>query len=84
MEHFGKQRDKVFEDFGCVSSKVSEDRIEWNHPEGKEKLLEAVKQIEDMLTSETELNALPLDLDQFGDAELPGGSFFGLDWAMKS
>lgn len=89
MEHFGKQRDKVFEDRGCTITETEnkdangEPIKEWSHPDGKEAMAAVLKEIDEMMQSAVEISAVPLDIEQFGDADVPGGAFFGLDWAMK-
>lgn len=88
MEHFGKQREKHFEDAGCKIEVTGKDKEgnetkEYVHPDGKEKIDAVVKEVEEMMDAEVEISALPLDLEQFKDVELPGAAFFGLDWAMK-
>jgi hypothetical protein len=81
LEQFGKTREKLFEEAGCTVTGEG-DKKEWTHKE-KETLKSVIKQVEELLTTEVEVNALPLDLDQFGSAELPGASFLTLGWALK-
>ena len=78
MEHYGEQRRKAFEAAGCV---VKDNK--WVHPDGEEALKEAVKTADELLDAKVELNALPLDLDQFGNGDIVGAAFFNLEWAMK-
>jgi hypothetical protein len=87
--HYNAMRTKCFEDAGC---KIEGD--EWIHPDDprendkpmkeKPKRDEVVKHTEEMLDTTVSINVLPLDLEQFKDAEIPGGAFFSLDWAMKT
>lgn len=89
LEHFGKVRDKMFEEGGCKAETVGKDaqgndKQEWVHPEGKEKVLAIARKADEMLDSTVTLSVLPLDLEQFNNVELPGSSFYGLDWAMKA
>ena len=91
---FDKARQKLFSDAGCTIkvtkiSVVDEDgkpkeieRSEWVHddPAAFDAVKEQAMQLE---TMEVEINALLLDIDQFGSAELPGNAFTGLDWAVK-
>jgi hypothetical protein len=78
LEQFGKVREKVFKEAGCAAGEKS-----WTH-EDPDRLAHAVKEVEEMMDAECEINALPLDLDQFGDGEVEGPAFLGLDWAMKA
>ena len=79
LDDFNKQREKLFTDAGCTV--VGQ---EYAHSEGKEKIAAIIKEVEQLKDVEVEINALPLDLEQFGSGELPGAAFFGLDWAMKT
>lgn len=86
-EAFNRERDKIFAEAGCTIEDKGADahgneRRQWVHSE-PEKLAVALKQADELLTQEVELNALPLDLEQFGNADVPGAAFFGLGWAMK-
>lgn len=80
MKDYGEARNKVFEQHGCTL-KGPEGKQEWTH-EDPEKLKAAIAEADQLADVEVELNAIPLDLEQFGNAEVPG-AFFGLDWAMK-
>lgn len=78
MDEYEQRRTKVFEDAGCTvkdSNFVHEDPTV---------LAAAIKEATELRSSECEINALPLDIEQFKDVEVPGNGFFGLDWAMKS
>jgi hypothetical protein len=80
IEQFYKTKEKIFTDAGCVVEPVKNEYI---HPAEPTKLEEAKQAVEDLVGAEVELNALPLDIEQFGNAELDGNAFIGLDWAMK-
>jgi hypothetical protein len=89
LTDYDKKRTKMFEDAGCVLTVVGKndddsEKKEYKHPDGQEKVDAVVKEIEDLIDVEVEINALPLDLDQFKDAEVSGSAFYGLDWAMKA
>lgn len=75
-KHFEKERLKVFTDAGCT---LVENK--WTHAD-KAVYDASIKRVEEMADAEVELNALPLALEQFGSAEVPGGVFIGLEWAM--
>lgn len=77
MECFTKARNKIFTDAGC--------KIEGKNfvHEDPAKLAEAVKTADELGEVEVQINALPLDLEQFKDCEVPGNGFYALDWAMK-
>lgn len=78
-------REKIFTDAGCEIRETGPDGAkvrEWTHDD-KEVVEKAKASVNDLLDAEVELNALPLDIDQFGNAELPGNAFTGLDWAIK-
>lgn len=77
MEDFSKAREKIFTDAGCT---VRDNKY---HHDEKEKLDAAIKLADELSDAEVEIAALPLDIEQFGNAELPGHAFLGLDWAMK-
>jgi hypothetical protein len=77
MERYLEQRDKLFKDANCV---IKDDK--WTHPDSA-LYASLVKQSEELASVEVEINALPLDLEQYGNAELPGNSFFMLEWALK-
>lgn len=76
MEHYNAEREKIFKEHGCTI-----DGDKWVHVEPAA-LTAAIKQVDELLDAETEVNALPLDLELFKDATVLGG-FYGLDWAMK-
>ncbi len=77
QRHYDAAREKVFKDAGCEIKEGN-----WVHDDPA--VLEtATKQIEELLGEEVELNFLPLDIEQFGDASVPGNAFAGLGWAMK-
>jgi hypothetical protein len=79
LEHYNQERHKLFVAAGCT---VSEDGEKYLH-ETPGKVDEIEKQAKEMLEAEVELNALPLNIEQFGDAEFENGcAFYGLDWAM--
>lgn len=78
MSKYEEERRKLFESHGCT---VDEKANKWTHAD-PDKLTAAIKEVDELLDAETEINALPLDLELFKDAEVPGG-FYGLDWAMK-
>lgn len=81
MEHYGEQRKKVFDEAGCT---VDTEKSVYVHADGQEKVDAVAKEAEQLLDAEVEINALALDLEQFGDkAELDAAAFFGLEWAMK-
>lgn len=88
------KREKIFSDAGCTvetkvvksvdkDGKAQEQQVGiWIHADA-EILAKAAKDAEELAETPVEINALPLDIDQFGAAELPGNAFTGLDWAMK-
>lgn len=79
LEAFGKARDRVFQEHGCVVVGNT-----WANPEQPEALSAALVEIADLANqTEVELNALQLDPEQFGNAEIPGNTFMVLAWAMK-
>ena len=92
METYNKDRQKEFEDAGCKTvikgkNPDGSDREVYEHPEddeAKTKLKAVQKKTEEMAEVEIEVNALPLDLAQFGDVDLPGNALYGLDWAVKA
>lgn len=90
MHEYDQRREKIFTEAGCTVEArgkhpgTGEELREWVNPVAPDKLLDAIKQADELLTQEVELNALPLDLEQFGTADVPGGVFLGLDWAMKA
>lgn len=77
LERYQKTRDKMFEDAGCTKNDK-----EWLHDDPAVIKATAAAAIE-LISAEVEVGALPLDLEQFGDGEIEGPAFFGLDWAMK-
>lgn len=88
MEDYNKKREKMFGDAGCVlvttgKNDDGSEKKEYQHPDDKAKLDAVVKEIEELQGVEVEINALALDLDQFGSADVQGAAFYGLDWAMK-
>lgn len=88
LEDYNKKRTQLFQDAGCVLTTTGENpdgtpKQEYTHTDGKEKIDAVVKEIEDLIDAEVEINALALDIDQFGSADVQGAAFFGLDWAMK-
>lgn len=98
MEDYNKTREKLFEDAGCTQMPAKDakgnvqkntdgtEMMEYVHPEDdaeKSKVKAVVAKVEELHGAEVSLNALPLDLEQFGNAEVPGAAFFGLEWAMK-
>lgn len=75
---YQQARTKIFEGGGCVikdNAYVNDDA---------EKLAVCVAEANAVAGLEVELNALPLDLDHFGNAEIPGSAFYGLEFAMKA
>lgn len=92
IEDYNKTREKLFEDAGCKQQANGQknpdgtDIMEYVHPEDdadKSKVKAVVDKVEELQGAEVTLNALPLDLEQFGNVEVPGAAFFGLGWAMK-
>lgn len=81
LEDFNKARDQLFKDAGCTQGEKDGVK-QWVHAE-PEKLEAAKKQVEELLAAEVEINALPLDIETFGDGDISGPAFLGLDWAMK-
>lgn len=92
---FSEATKKVFEEAGCkiVTKKVKVadkdtggtkevDSSVWHHDDAAV-LASTVATVEEMADAEVEINALPLNIDQFGNAELPGNTFIGLDWAIQ-
>lgn len=82
LEQFGKAAEKIFTEAGCTLTGDG-DKKEWTHKD-KAILEKAIADVDELMTVAVELNALPLDLEQFGTAELPGAAFLMLDWAMKA
>lgn len=80
IEQYNAVRKKRFEAAGCT---VNVEKNAYVHPEGEDKLKQLAEEIDQVLDVEIEINALALDLDLFGNHDVPGGSFYGLDWAMK-
>lgn len=78
LETYNAARAKIFTDAGCVV-----EGTQYVHKTDPTKLAEAIKQGDELGTVECELNALPLDIEQFKDCDVPGNAFYGLDWAMK-
>lgn len=76
-EEFNKAREKIFEEAGCKRGEK-----EWEHAD-PEALKGCKAQVEELLGAEVEINALPLDLETFGNGEIEGPAFLNLDWAMK-
>lgn len=72
-----EMKQKIFTEGGCT---IIDGR--WSGAD-EEKFAAAIKEVEAMLSIEIEINAIPLDIEQFGNAEIPGNAFYGLDWAMK-
>ena len=78
LRDFEAARNKIFADAGCTIN----DKTQWTH-ENLEVLEAKKKVVEELLDVETEINALPLDIEQFGSATVPGGVFAELFWALK-
>ena len=76
LESFNAARNKIFDDAGCTVVDKA-----YSHTD-KDALAKAIKDAEELATSEVELNALPLNLDQFGDGDIDGPAFYGLMWAV--
>lgn len=77
MDDYEQRRRKIFEEAGCT---VKDN----NFVHGDATVLAAaIKEVAELQSSECEINALPLDIEQFKEAEIPGNAFFNLDWAMK-
>lgn len=95
IEKYQADRKQIFEDAGCVikTSKVNVpngegglktvDQSEFTHDDPAV-LAAAIADAEELSTVEVELSALPLDLAQFGDGDIEGPAFYGLEWAMKA
>lgn len=79
LETFEKTREKIFTDAGCVKGETK-----WTHPDGPDAVQTATKEVDELAGVEVEINALPLDLEQFGNGDIEGPAFYGLDWAMKA
>jgi hypothetical protein len=80
MEQYERDRAKLFAEAGCV---VDEKANKYVHKDDATIVEKVSKEASEMLDAECEIVALPLDIEQFGNAEVPGAAFFGLDWAMK-
>lgn len=79
MDDYRKAREKIFTDAGCT---VDEKTQQYTHADAAV-LKATIKSADELTDAEVEINALPLDIELFKDCEVPGGSFLGLDWAMK-
>lgn len=77
MQEYDKARAKVFVDAGCTIEENA-----YVHPD-PEVMKKCAADIEGLLGIDVTLNANPMDIDQFGNCEVPGNAFAGLDWAMK-
>lgn len=90
LRDFHTEREKIFTAAGCTKEVVPEKKaqdgspmMKWVHPDPGE-LAAAIKETDALADVDVELaGVLPLDIEQFGNAELPGHAFYGLDWAMK-
>lgn len=89
LAHFETARKKIFTDAGAVIGPVTRQvdgkdvtNDEWTHAD-PEKMEEIKAQVVELQGAEAELNALPLDIEQFGSKDLPGGALVGLGWALK-
>lgn len=78
LDQYFKQREKIFSDAGCV---VKDGKYVHDDQAVVDK---AIKDVDEIASMVVEINALMLDIEQFGTAEVPGNAFFGLEWAMKS
>lgn len=78
IERYHKEREKIFTEAGCVAGEKV-----YTHDD-PEVLKKATAEADELLGAEVEISALPLDLEQFKDAEIEGPAFFGLEWAMKA
>ena len=78
LAEFNEARVKIFTEGGCVV-------VDGNYanPPDKEVLKDCLDKAEELRDTEVEINALPLDIEQFGNGDVPGAAFLGLDWAMK-
>lgn len=76
--------DKVPESFETREDESEEDRAARLKDFRTNAVADFLVELEELLDTETELNALPLDLAQFKDAEVPPGFFAALGWAMKT
>lgn len=72
---------RICRDRGCTIEKDG-DRSRFVHDD-PEVLDAAQREVDELRQCETGLNALPLDLEQFKDADIEGPAFYGLEWAMK-
>lgn len=89
MQQYNMAREKIFMGAGCTVI-TTEEVIKgekktisnYTHVDS-EQLAQCIKDGDELATTPVEINALPLDLEQFGEAELPGSAFYGLEWAMK-
>lgn len=79
LEDFGKAREKIFTEAGCTVDEASKKFVH----DDKATLDKAVADADELSDTEVEINALPLDVELFGNAEVPGHAFLGLDWALK-
>lgn len=76
-EHYSQLKDKVFKEAGCRI-----DKNQWTHDD-PEVMERCIKEVEELAAADVELAALPLDLEQFGNAEVPAHALMHLDWAIK-
>ncbi len=87
IRDYEKKRKSIFEKAGCTVKEHKDEKTkevissEWVHVE-KEKLDAAIKEADELLELECEINALPFKLEHFGDVRLKGAAFMNLDWAM--
>ena len=78
ITEFSKVRDGLYREGGCT---IADSR--WIH-EDPAILAKLQADVEEMLDSTAvQLNALHLDIAQFGNCELPAGAFIDLEWALK-
>jgi hypothetical protein len=87
LEHFNQERAKLFTEAGCTVRLIGRDKEgnekrEWVHTD-PDVVARVAKLIDDELVlTEVEINAMPLDLELFGNGETEG-HFYALEWAIK-
>lgn len=77
LADYTEARTKIFQDAKCTV-------VDGNFTHDDKAILdECIAKAEELRSAEVEINALPLDIEQFGNGDVPGAAFLGLDWAMK-
>jgi len=82
IREFHIKRGKLFEEAGCTVVIDGNGDRQYDHAD-RSILSQVSSQIEELMDVQIEIQAMALDIEAFGDMEIEGPAFYGLEWASS-